>query len=237
MQCSYYVDMHKVAPVDQTENYHLLLEILTPVAKSYPSEMGIVAISQGLQCLGGSGYCDDYPLEQYYRDARIHPIHEGTTGIQGMDLLGRKVLMQEGRAFQLYLQEVTQTIAAAGKLTDMFPLAAQLEEALGRLKTVTEELVKVAMEQGPEKFLADATLYLEFFGIVTIAWQWLLQGIAIQKALSEKCSRSEQNFYQGKMFTLRFFFEYELPKTLALEKRLRNPDGLTIAVDSEFFND
>jgi len=237
MQCSHYVDMQKVAPADQKDNYHLLLEILTPVAKSYPSEMGIVAISQGLQCLGGSGYCDDYPLEQYYRDARIHPIHEGTTGIQGMDLLGRKVLMQEGRAFQLYLQEVTDAVAAAGKTAGLFPLAAQLEDALGRLKTVTEELVKVAIQQGPERFLADATLYLEFFGIVTIAWQWLLQGVAIEKALSEKRSRSDRNFYQGKMFTLRFFFEYELPKTLALEKRLLNPDGLSIDMDPLFFND
>ncbi|MEE4137752.1 MAG: acyl-CoA dehydrogenase C-terminal domain-containing protein, partial [Desulforhopalus sp.] len=127
--------------------------------------------------------------------------------------------------------------AAAGKTAGLFPLAAQLEDALGRLKTVTEELVKVAIQQGPERFLADATLYLEFFGIVTIAWQWLLQGVAIEKALSDKRSRSDRNFYQGKMFTLRFFFEYELPKTLALEKRLLNPDGLSIDMDPLFFND
>ena len=82
MQCSKYVDFQKVLQGEEREKYDLLLEILTPVAKSYPSEMGILAISQGLQCLGGSGYCDDYPLEQYFRDCRIHPIHEGTTGIQ-----------------------------------------------------------------------------------------------------------------------------------------------------------
>ena len=236
LQCSYYVDMQKAA-AEQKEKYHLLLEILTPVAKSYPSEMGIVSISQGLQCLGGSGYCDDYPLEQYYRDARIHPIHEGTTGIQGMDLLGRKVVMQEGRAFQLYLEEVTRTIADAGQLPDLFPMAAQLEEAVGRLKAVTEALVNVAIQEGPEKFLADATLYLDFFGIVTIAWQWLLQGISVQTALAGKCSPSDRNFYQGKLFALKFFFEYELPKTLALEKRLLNPDGLTVLMKTEFFND
>lgn len=236
LQCSYYVDMQKVS-VDQKEKYHLLLELLTPIAKSYPSEMGIAAISQGLQCLGGSGYCDDYPLEQYYRDARIHPIHEGTTGIQAMDLLGRKVVMLQGRAFQLYLEEVARTIADAGKQADLSSMAGQLEEALGRLKTVTEKLVQVAMQQGPEKFLADASLYLEFFGIVTIAWQWLLQGLSIQSAMAGKCSRSDENFYRGKMFALRFFFEYELPKTLALEKRLLNPDGLTVEITSDFFND
>ena len=92
MQCSKYVDLQKVTAGEEKEKFNLLLEILTPIAKSYPSEMGNISISQGLQCLGGSGYCDDYPLEQYYRDCRIHPIHEGTTGIQAMDLLGRKVV-------------------------------------------------------------------------------------------------------------------------------------------------
>ena len=237
LQCSYYVDMQKAAAADRKEKYHLLLEILTPVAKSYPSEMGIAAISQGLQCLGGSGYCDDYPLEQYYRDARIHPIHEGTTGIQAMDLLGRKVLMRQGRAFQLYLEEVSGTIAAAGKQAELFPLASRLEQALGRLKTVTEKLVRAAIEEGPERFLADAALYLEFFGIVAVAWQWLLQGISIQSALARGCPRSERNFYRGKMSAMRFFFGYELPKTLALEERLLNPDGLTVEMAAEHFND
>ena len=106
MQCSKFVDFQKVLAGEEREKYHLLLEILTPIAKTYPSEMGIQSISQGLQCLGGSGYCDDYPLEQYYRDCRIHPIHEGTTGIQGMDLLGRKVIMHDGQAFLLYISEL-----------------------------------------------------------------------------------------------------------------------------------
>lgn len=236
LQCSFYVDMQKADP-DHKEKYHLLLELLTPVAKSYPSEMGIAAISQGLQCLGGSGFCDDYPLEQYYRDARIHPIHEGTTGIQGIDLLGRKVEMLEGRAFQLYLLEVARTISDAGKRPELLPMASQLEEAVERLKSVTASLLNVAEQQGREKFLADATLYLELFGIVAIAWQWLLQGLSIQKGLAEKRSRSEEHFYRGKLATLRFFFEYELPKTLALAKRLRNPDGLTVSMAPDDFKD
>ena len=125
MQCSKYVDFQKVLDGENREKYHLLLEILTPVAKSYPSEMGIYSISQGLQCLGGSGYCDDYPLEQYYRDCRIHPIHEGTTGIQGMDLLGRKVVMKNGQAFLLYINELQDTIAAAKEFNDLeFPVTA-----------------------------------------------------------------------------------------------------------------
>jgi butyryl-CoA dehydrogenase len=237
MQCSKYVDFQKVLEGDERENYHLLLEILTPVAKSYPSEMGIVSISQGLQCLGGSGYCDDYPLEQYYRDCRIHPIHEGTTGIQGMDLLGRKVIMQNGRAFLLYIDELQDTITAAAEYRDLEKFAGQLREALAKLQEITHHLISVAQQQGPEALLADATLYLEFFGYVTIAWQWLLQGIAAQKALNSGAAKKDINFYQGKMFTLRYFFAYELPKTLGLAKRLQDEDRLTVEMQAEYFND
>lgn len=237
MQCSKYVDMLKVLSGEEKHKYHLLLEILTPVAKSYPSEMGILSISQGLQCFGGSGYCDDYPLEQYYRDARIHPIHEGTTGIQAMDLLGRKVVMKNGRAFMLYLAEVMETISAAKEFGALEGLAQQLDDEVVKLQEVTQHQLKIAQKRGPEHFLADATLYLEFFGIIAIAWQWLLQGISIQTALNNKCSKADSNFYRGKMFTLKYFFGYELPKTLGLAKRLMAGDGLTVEMENEFFND
>jgi butyryl-CoA dehydrogenase len=237
MQCSKFVDFQKVLEGEEKEKYHLLLEILTPVAKSYPSEMGIHAISQGLQCLGGSGYCDDYPLEQYYRDCRIHPIHEGTTGIQGMDLLGRKVGMKKGQPFLLYIKELRDTIAAARDFRDLEKHAGELNEALVQLQEVTRHLLSIAQQQGSEAFLADATLYLEFFGIVTIAWQWLLQGIAVQKALNSDAKKKDLNFYEGKMFTLRYFFGYELPKTLGLAKRLLESDGLTIEMQPGHFND
>jgi alkylation response protein AidB-like acyl-CoA dehydrogenase len=237
MQCSKYVDLQKALPDVEKEKYDLLLEILTPVAKSYPSEMGILSISQGLQCLGGSGYCDDYPLEQYFRDARIHPIHEGTTGIQAIDLLGRKVIMQNGQAFLLVVEELCKTISTAKKFSELEHLADQLNDVLVRLQRVSKNLLKTAQNQGPEHFLADATLYLEFFGIIVIAWQWLLQGISIQKALNNGCSKADHNFYQGKMFTLRYFFSYELPKTIGLANRLMDGDGLTVEMATSLFND
>jgi butyryl-CoA dehydrogenase len=236
-QCSRYVDLQKALPEEEGGKYSLLLDLLTPVAKSYPSEMGVLSISQGLQCLGGSGYCDDYPLEQYFRDCRIHPIHEGTTGIQGMDLLGRKVVMHDGRAFRLFQEEVGETIAAAGAHAPLAAPARALEEALQSLAGVTRALAAVARQKGPEIFLADATLYLEMFGIVTIAWQWLLQGVAVQKALSREAKKTDMNFYQGKMFALRYFFAYELPKTLGLSQRLLAADGLTVEVTKEMFAD
>ena len=237
MQCSKLVDFQKVLEGEAKEKNHLLLEILTPVAKSYPSEMGIQSISQGLQCLGGSGYCDDYPLEQYYRDSRIHPIHEGTTGIQGMDLLGRKVIIKNGQAFLLYLNEVHAAIAAAREFEALGKFADELYDSMTTLQEVTRHLISIAGQDGPEAFLADATLYLEYFGIITIAWQWLLQGLAVQKALNNGAKKKDQNFYDGKMFTLRYFFGYELPKTLGLAKRLMDADPLTVEIQQEHFND
>ncbi len=237
MQCSKYVDMIKVLPDDEKEKYINLLEILTPVAKSYPSEMGIESISRGLQCFGGSGYCDDYPMEQYYRDARIHPIHEGTTGIQGMDLLGRKVVAQNGLPFMLFIAEIEKTISMADEFPELRIYAQQLSDSRTKLEEVTGHLIQVFTDKGAEYFLADATLYLELFGIIAIAWQWLLQGIAVQKALQNAPNMKDIAFYQGKFIALRYFFGYELPKTLGLAERLLNGDGLTVDMTPELFID
>ena len=237
MQCSRYVDLKKVGNEKEKDDYSLLLDLLTPIAKTYPSEMGIQAISQGLQCFGGSGYCNDYPLEQYYRDARIHPIHEGTTGIHGMDLLGRKVTIQNGRAFSLFVDELQDTVSRARKIPGISKYAQSLKDALEKLKNVTQHLLTLAQTKGPEPFLADATLYLELFGIITIAWQWLLQGVSAQRTLEKGCKKSDARFYEGKMYTLRYFYAYELPKIKGLVERLLDDDQVTVEMDSAFFND
>ena len=237
LQCGRYADLKKVAEGAEKERCSLLLDLLTGVAKSYPSEMGILSVSQGLQILGGYGYCDEFPLEQYYRDARIHPIHEGTTGIQGLDLLGRKVIMKDGKAFQLYGEEVRKTIAEATQAEHLRPHAEALEKALAQLETVTSHLKGVAAQGDAELFLADATLYLELFAIVAIAWQWLKQGICIVKGLEGDASQKEKTFYQGKMYALRFYFGYELPKKNGLIERLMNGDGLTVEMSDALFGD
>jgi len=237
LQCSRYEDMCKLTTGDEKETYELLLDLLTPIAKTYSSEMGILSTSQSIQCFGGYGYCEDFPVEQYFRDMRIHPIHEGTTGIQGMDLLGRKVIMQEGKAFKLFGKTVREAIAAAEKEEALAPYAAQLSRELESLEHTTLHLIGLAGEKGPAVFLADATLYLELFSYVAIGWQWLLQAMAVQKALQGKLSKSETNFYQGKWFTFRYFFEYELPKAQGVTKRLNSPDALTIDMQPQFFND
>jgi alkylation response protein AidB-like acyl-CoA dehydrogenase len=237
MQTAKYADLAIVLAGEDKEKYELLLDLMTPVAKSYPSEMGILSISQGVQCLGGSGYCDDYPLEQYYRDARIHPIHEGTTGIHGLTLLGRNVIMKGGKAYKLYLEEVQKTIREAEEFEELESYVQKLKQALEMLEQVTAYLMGVQKKETPEVFLADATLYLEFFGIIGVAWQWLLQATAVVKALRNSPSGAEANFYNGKFFAFRFFFEYELPKIQGLASRLMHSDGLTVEITPDLFSD
>lgn len=237
VQCSLYHDLEKVSIGEDHENYNLLLELLTPVAKTYPSEMGILSCSAGIQILGGYGYCDEFPLEQFYRDVRIHPIHEGTTGIQGMDLLGRKMMLKKGKAAQLYLAEVRKAIAAAQNDAELKKFAAELENSLGQLEKVTAHLFDLAAKEGPEMFLADATLYLEYFGIIAIAWQWLKQATAAQKALQGSLNEADKNFYNGKVYTCRYFFGYELPKIEGLAIRLLSGDGLTVNMKNDYFEE
>jgi len=132
---------------------------------------------------------------------------------------------------------VHDAIAGSREFEALKKFADELNDSLTTLQEVTRHLISIAGQDGPEAFLSDATLYLELFGIVTIAWQWLLQGIAVQKAIDNGAKKKDLIFYEGKIFTLRYFFAYELPKTLGLAKRLMDDDRLTVEMKADFFND
>lgn len=232
LQCSYYADLAKVAEGETAENAHLLLELLTPIAKSYPAEMGTYSTSVGMQVLGGAGYTDDFPLEQYYRDIRVNAIYEGTTTIHGMDLLGRKIMLQNGKAALLYSNEIQKTILEAQNAPTLQPLAKKLVNAAAQLQEVTAHLLQLATQEKAEVFLADATLYLELFGTVTIAWQWLKQAVAADKALPNAAG-DDLLFYKSKLQTCKYFYEYELPKTMGLRARLLSTERVTLEVKAE----
>ncbi len=234
--CAYYADIAENAEGDQKENAHLLLELLTPVVKSFPSEWGNLSVSAGMQVLGGAGYTDDFPLEQYYRDIRVNAIYEGTTTIHGMDILGRKVMLEKGKALKLILQEMKATMAKANAIDSLKPYIAKLEDAAKTLHGTTMHLIDVATKNRPEVFLSDATLYLEFFGIVTVAWLWLKQGEVAQKAIDAGAVGDDYLFYQGKVHTMKYYFEYELPKIQALQDRLLSGERLTLDIESTFIN-
>jgi alkylation response protein AidB-like acyl-CoA dehydrogenase len=230
--CSKLGDIVHVSEGKEKEEKSLLLDFLTPIAKSYPSEMCCLTTSAAIQILGGAGYTSDFPVEQYYREARIHPIHEGTTGIHGLDLLGRKMLMHEGKALKLYVRELYKTIEEAILIEVLKPFGKKLEKYLNSGQQVGLHLISKA-GAAPEEFLADATLFLEYLGILTIAWQWLKQGVTVQKSIALETQESE--FYKGKMMCLKYFYEYELVKMDALGKRLISEEMPTIDMKEEWF--
>lgn len=234
LECSRLSDLIHVTEGKERERYQLLLDLLTPIAKTFPSEMGVQSVSQSMQTLGGYGYTEDFPVEQLYRDIRITPIYEGTTGIQAQDLLGRKVTMKGGKAPQLLFAEIGKTIAEAATHDDLKPYADMLTAELKRLQGVTMSLLPFAGEGNYERFLADATLYLEMFGIVTIAWQWLKQAVVAKQALlTQNPQGDELAFFEGKLHTMKYYFHYEVPKTLGLAKRLQDTEVLTIVTEKE----
>ncbi len=232
-QCSYYADVALAAEGEEKENAHLLLELLTPIAKSYPSEMGIQSVSAAMQTLGGAGYCDDFPIEQIYRDIRINAIYEGTTTIHGMDLLGRKVTMHNGKASQLFANEIIETVTEGIKHQYLAIYAQKLGEAAQRLQALTTDLFNMGKEKGIEIMLADATLYLEYFSQIVMGWMWLKQGIVAEKALKNGAEGEDMIFYQSKKAALKYFFDYELIKTKALYQQLANADKLTVNLKKE----
>ena len=235
LQCSLYNDMKHSESSEDRKKAAMLLDLLTPVAKTFPSEMGVLSVSAGLQILGGYGYCDEFPLEQFYRDARIHPIHEGTTGIQALDLLGRKALQENGAALRLFFEEVGKVVKIASELDVLKPYSQKMQTILDKLQSVTMKLASIAMSGKISKFLADATLYLELFGITAIAWQWLVQGVAALKALERNPDRTQEAFYSSKIHTMKYFFHYETNKINGLYERLMEDTDLTVDVPDNFF--
>ena len=234
MLCSKYLDLsHHSANDEERQRYHILLELLTPIAKTYPSEMGIISISNGMQVLGGYGFTTDFPLEQYYRDVRITAIYEGTTGIQSLDLLGRKMTMQNGAAIQLLVKEMRQSIASAETFDELKPYAQKLGQSMKKTEMVLTHLMGFAMQGKFERFLADATIFMDFFSTIVIAWQWLCMATTSKEALVTGNTTRSKDFYEAQIHTMKFYFKYELPKTIGLAETLLDNDVLTIVEEDK----
>ncbi len=235
-ECARYADLIKATDDEAAKKrYNTLLDLLTPVAKTFPAEYGIRSVSEGMQCLGGFGYTTDFPLETYYRDIRITSIYEGTTGIQSLDLLGRKVMGTGGKSLQLLGEEIKAIAEEASTYDDLKKYVGVLQEKMQDLQKVTQHLGGIAMQGKHELFLADATLYMEFFSLIVIGWQWLKQATVAKKALVTGSPEGDQlKFYESKIHTMRYFYSYELPKTLGLMTRLMDKDEvITVEVEKE----
>ena len=186
----------------------LLLDLLTPICKSWPSEFCLEANKLAIQVLGGYGYTREYPVERLYRDNRLNHIHEGTWGIQGLDILGRKAQMQNGAAVAVLRDEIQITLDAAADLAGLASHCVQLADALAQV----EATIKAVSEADDSSLaLANATIFLDAMGHVVIAWMWLKQAVAATVGL-DKGHEPDTAFYRGKLAAAQFFYRYELPK-------------------------
>ena len=205
MYCAKLVDEGRTGDAEDAARAKLLLEVLTPIAKSWPSENCLEANSLAIQIHGGYGYTRDFPVEQYWRDNRLNMIHEGTHGIQAADLLGRKVLMQGGAGLQLLAQTIQSTIAKAQTQPTLAPYADQLAQALHAVGAATQ----AAWATGnPQEALANAVPYMQAFGHTVLAWVWL--DVALKVLASDTALAHTAN--TGRMAALAYFYRYELPK-------------------------
>ena len=229
IQTAKYLDLsHYASTEEERAYYHGLLELLTPITKTYPSEACQTAISNGMQVLGGYGFTTDFPLETYYRDVRITSLYEGTTGIQSLDLLGRKVLMQNGEVLRGLTNEMKKAIEAASTYDELAPCGIELGKRLKDVEEVLGKLVPFAMQGKFERFLADANIFMDMTSKIVIAWQWLEMATAAKQALVTGNTIRTEAFYEAQIHTMKFFFKYELVKVLSLKETLLSDEVLTI---------
>ena len=207
--CTQLVDQQSMAEdAAERERLTLLLELLTPVAKSWPSEYTLEANKHAIQILGGYGYTREYPVERHYRDNRLNPIHEGTHGIQGMDLLGRKVNLAGGKVLDLLELEIQSLLDQVSGYPHLETLAQALEQAWQEVRATVSAVNDHADVLAR---LANATPFLDAFGHVVIAWLWLWQAVVAQRAL-EYDPKADADFYEGKLAACTFFYRYHLPQ-------------------------
>ncbi|MYX25480.1 acyl-CoA dehydrogenase [Streptomyces sp. SID8381] len=226
LYCGRLLDEQRTAATEQErDRARLLLDVLTPIAKSWPSQWCLEANNLAIQVHGGYGYTREYDVEQFYRDNRLNPIHEGTHGIHGLDLLGRKVVADGGAGLALLAETISATTArAAAAQGELAELGRSLDAALARIVTVTGRLWA---DGDPQTALANASVYLEAVGHTVLAWIWLEQLLA--------ADGRDGDFYAGKRQAARYFFRYELPRTGPQFDLLESLDRTTLDMDPDHF--
>ncbi|WP_225782840.1 acyl-CoA dehydrogenase [Xenophilus sp. Marseille-Q4582] len=229
LYCAKLVDEQKTGEAASADEARLLLEVLTPIAKSFPSEWCLEANSLAIQIHGGYGYTRDFPVEQYWRDNRLNMIHEGTHGIQAADLLGRKVLMEQGRGLQLLAQRVQATAARAADVPALATHAQALTTAWQRIEAATKEAWATG---NPAEALANAVPYMQAFGHTVIAWIWLDVALCAVQAQGQGAAGAGNT---GRIGAMTYFFHYELPKIGAWLQVVENRDPVCAQLPEEAF--
>ena len=228
LYCARLVDEQHTGSPEDADQARLLLEVLTPIAKSWPSEWCLEANSLAIQIHGGYGYTRDFPVEQYWRDNRLNMIHEGTHGIQAADLLGRKVLMEDGRGLSLLAQRMIATVNKAKNFPKLAGFCDALPQALARGEAATRAAWST---RNPGEALANAVPYLQALGHTVLAWIWL----DVVSAALQLDPKAEKAHTQGILRATQYFYHYELPKIGAWYNVVESRDMTCADMDLEAF--
>jgi butyryl-CoA dehydrogenase len=227
------IDEQRTAAPQKAADVAQLLDLLTPVMKAWPSEYGPKANDLAIQVLGGAGYTREYPVEQYWRDNRLNPIHEGTNGIQALDLLARKIWQHNGDGIALLTKRMLADIQLAQHPTAL-AIAAELQTWLVRFKTVLPSLGQKLQSAQQAALLANADNFMRCFGGVVIGWMWLKQAnVAAQKC--ELDALADKNFYLGKLQAAQYFLRWEMPALAASWDLVCNADDTCSVCQEEWF--
>ncbi|WP_122864700.1 acyl-CoA dehydrogenase [Pseudomonas viridiflava] len=213
---------------------HELLDLLTPIVKSWPSEFCLKANELAIQILGGHGYTREYPVEQHYRDNRLNPIHEGTHGIQSLDLLGRKLAQNGGAGLKQLVRLIADTTQCASAHSQLDHLRQPLEQLVTALQGVTVGLLTDLAQGKVNVALANSALYLKAFGHTVIGWRWLEQAIRAEEGLS-RGNAADVDFYKGKLQAARYFLTWEVPACHHELAILQARDDVCLSMQNEWF--
>jgi butyryl-CoA dehydrogenase len=231
---SRYADLALYAETpEERHRAHLLLDLLTPVAKSFPAEKGYEANVLAVQVHGGYGYSSEYMAEAWMRDQKLNSIHEGTTGIQSMDLLGRKVIAEGGAAFHALREEIASSLDRARRIGVPTDWCSKVEGASAALGAVTEHLAGKGMQGDVEGMMRHSYDYLDLFATVAVGWQWLLQAAVAKEGLAR--GRASTEFYEGKLCAAQYFIHAELPRVGYLAGVCRAGDDAYARMRAEWF--
>ncbi|BFM14541.1 acyl-CoA dehydrogenase [Maricurvus nonylphenolicus] len=220
---------------EQKQAAKTLLDFLTPIIKAWPAEYCLKANKHAIQVLGGHGYINEHPVEFFYRENRANSIHEGTTGIQSLDLLGRKVPYNGFAGYQACLDEITKTIEFAKDIDSLRDYADELSNALATLKKTTETVLTATQSMSVDAAFCNSVKYLEMFGHIVIAWLWLKQGVVAEAALADGAHEEDEKFYRGKLHTLKYFYGHELPEVYRWADILTRLDTVNYDMQPDWF--
>lgn len=235
LYCGYISDlMRTTEDATEKDRLHGLLEILTPIIKAYGSDVAFDSIYLAMQCYGGSGYIEEYPVAQMLRDARVYSVYEGTNEVQAMDLLGRKVAHKQGAYLQALMAEMQKTIAEAAEIDELKEMSGQVSKAVDAIADVTMHLGAIGMSGELTRYISHATPYLRAFSQVAVSWQFLWQAIVAQKALG--MGSGNPTFYKSKIATAQYYIGAVLPSTHTICELIKTEADSALNFPEQWFD-